>query len=150
MFANQRGLYYDMWTFRHKTMCPVDVWEEVLDYSMKNKVSDEIAYENTLKKRKFYLNENDPPLEVDSAFGGFGIYKIHYVLKNKKFYIGLKSKIINKNKNQIIKWQVCEHVQFNSGLKDIGGKLYILPYLINGENEEGDFPASFFRYLIFK
>ena len=95
VFANQRGIYYDMWTLRHKTICSVDVWEEVLDYTMENKVSDEIAYENTLKKRKFYLNENDSPLEVDSAFGGFGIYKMHYVLNNKKSYVGSKNKIIN-------------------------------------------------------
>ncbi len=148
VFANQRGTYYDMWTLRHKTICPGDVWEEVLDYSIKNKVSDEIAYENTLKKRKFSLKENDLPLEVDSAFGGFGIYKINYILKNKKSYVGSKTKIINNN-NQVIKLQVCEHVQFNFGIKDSGGKLYVLPYLINGENKGGDFPASTFRYFIF-
>ena len=53
VFANQRGMYYDMWTLRHKTICPVDVWEEILDYTIKNKVTDEMAYEYTLKKRKF-------------------------------------------------------------------------------------------------
>ena len=81
VFANQRGTYYDMWTLRHKTICPGDAWEEVLDYSIKNKVSDQIAYENTLKKRKFDLKQNELPLEVDSAFGGFGIYKMEYVFK---------------------------------------------------------------------
>ena len=73
-----------MWTLRHKTICPGDAWEEVLDYSIKNKVSDQIAYENTLKKRKFDLKHNELPLEVDSAFGGFGIYKMKYVLNNSK------------------------------------------------------------------
>ena len=58
VFANQRGMYYDMWTLRHKTICPVDVWEEILDYTIKNKVTDEIAYECTLKKRKFNLDES--------------------------------------------------------------------------------------------
>ena len=147
VFANQRGIYYDMWTLRHKTICPKDVWEEVLDYSIQNRVSDEIAYENTLKKRKFKLKENDSPLEVDSAFGGFGIYKMNFVLNNQSSYVGSKTKRIKDSKE--IKLQVCEHVQFNLGLKDIGGKLYILPYLINGENEGGDFPASTFRYFIF-
>ena len=51
VFSNQRGMYYDMWTLRHKTICPVDVWEEILDYKIKNKVTDEMAYEYTLKKR---------------------------------------------------------------------------------------------------
>ena len=74
---------------------------------------------------------------------------MHYVLNNQNSYVGSKNKIINKNINQVIKLQVCEHVQFNLGIKDLGGKLYILPYLINGENKGGDFPASTFRYFIF-
>ena len=147
VFSNQRGMYYDMWTLRHKTICPVDVWEEILDYKIKNKVTDEIAYECTLKKRKFNLDENNSPLEVDSAFGGFGIYKMDYILKNQKPYIGSKTKKIDKN--HTIKWQVCEHVQFNMGIKDLGGKLYILPYLINGENKGGEFRPSTYRYFIF-
>ena len=147
VFSNQRGMYYDMWTLRHKTICPVDVWEEILDYKIKNKVTDEIAYESTLKKRKFNLDENDSPLEVDSAFGGFGIYKMNYVLKNKNSYVGSKTKKIDEN--HTIKWQVCEHVQFNIGIKNIGGKLYILPYLINGENKGGEFRPSTYRYFIF-
>ena len=147
VFSNQRGMYYDMWTLRHKTICPVDVWEEILDYKIKNKVTDEIAYECTLKKRKFYLDENNSPLEVDSAFGGFAIYKMDYILKNQKPYIGSKTKKIDKNNT--IKWQVCEHVQFNMGIKDLGGKLYILPYLINGENKGGEFRPSTYRYFIF-
>jgi len=147
IFPNQRGMYYDMWTLRHKTICPVDVWEEILDYKIKNKVTDEIAYECTLKKRKFNLDENNSPLEVDSAFGGFGIYKMDYILKNQKPYIGSKTKKIDKNNT--IKWQVCEHVQFNMGIKDLGGKLYILPYLINGENKGGEFRPSTYRYFIF-
>ena len=147
VFSNQRGMYYDMWTLRHKTICPVDVWEEILDYKIKNKVTDEIAYECTLKKRKFNLDENNSPLEVDSAFGGFAIYKMDYILKNQKPYIGSKTKKIDKNNT--IKWQVCEHVQFNMGIKDLGGKLYILPYLINGENKGGEFRPSTYRYFIF-
>ena len=147
VFSNQRGMYYDMWTLRHKTICPVDVWEEILDYKIKNKVTDEIAYECTLKKRKFYLDENNSPLEVDSAFGGFAIYKMDYILKNQKPYIGSKIKKIDKNNT--IKWQDCEHVQFNMGIKDLGGKLYILPYLINGENKGGEFRPSTYRYFIF-
>ena len=147
VFSNQRGMYYDMWTLRHKTICPVDVWEEILDYKIKNKVTDEIAYECTLKKRKFNLDENNSPLEVDSAFGGFAIYKMDYILKNQKPYIGSKIKKIDKNNT--IKWQVCEHVQFNMGIKDLGGKLYILPYLINGENKGGEFRPSTYRYFIF-
>ena len=73
--------------------------------------------------------------------------KWNMFLNNQRSYVGSKTKKINKN--QSIKWQVCEHVQFNLGIKDSGGKLYILPYLINGENKGGDFPPSTFRYFIF-
>ena len=39
VFANQRGTYYDMWALRLTPHCPNDVWEDVLNYVIKNKCS---------------------------------------------------------------------------------------------------------------
>ena len=67
---------------------------------------------------------NACPIEVDSAFGGIGIYKIECSQIAK--YSGL-------NKDGI---QFCEHVYFHSSLKRKGKKLFILPGFINGSWNE--------------
>jgi hypothetical protein len=139
-----------MWTLRHPVLCPHDIWEEVFDYSFKNHVSDEVAFNETFKRRLFSLSPDASPVEVDSAFGGFGIYKLSYVLQNKNPYLGSKVKLLqNPNPFQIVRWQVCEHVHFNLGIRNLGGKLFILPQLVNANNARGYFPPSSWREFLF-
>ncbi|MBU3610057.1 hypothetical protein ICN32_05745 [Polynucleobacter wuianus] len=151
VFANQEGTYYDMWTLRHETLSPGDVWEEVLDWAHEKKVSDEEAYKATFAKRVFSLPPTNEPLEVDSAFGGFAIYKLSYVLRNKNPYLGSKIKILKDERGQLAlcRWEICEHVHFNLGIKNLGGRLFIKPNLINATMSWSEFPASAFRSLIF-
>lgn len=151
VFANQEGTYYDMWTLRHETLCPGDVWEEVLDWVHKKKVSDEEAYKNTFAKRIFSLPITDEFFEVDSAFGGFGIYKLSYVLRNKNPYLGSKIKILRDEKGDLTlcRWEICEHVHFNIGIKNLGGRLFIKQDLINASTPWSDFPPSAYRNFIF-
>lgn len=149
-FANQIGVYYDMWTLRHPVLCPHDIWEEVFDYSFKNDVSDEVAFNETFKRRLFSLSPDADPVEVDSAFGGFGIYKLNYVLKNMNPYLGSKVKILqNSRQFKIARWQVCEHVHFNLGIRNLGGKLFIFPQLVNANTERSYFPPSSWREYLF-
>jgi hypothetical protein len=151
IFANQMGTYYDMWALRHNTLCPNDIWEEVLDYAEKFKVSDELAYLNTFKKKILSIDPQASYLEVDSAFGGLGIYKMAYILANKNPYLGSKVKVVKNEKNVpvIFKFQTCEHVHFNQGIRAQGGTLFIKPDLINGKGIEFDFLPSAFRSMIF-
>lgn len=151
IFANQDGTYYDMWALRHKTICPKDVWEEIFDYVQEHKVDDEKAYQNTFQKRIFSLGMNDDYLEVDSAFGGLGIYKLSYILKNPNPYLGSKVKIVKNEAGipMIFKLQSCEHVHFHLGIRAVGGKLFIKPNLINAKNEGLQFPPSTYRGMIF-
>jgi glycosyltransferase involved in cell wall biosynthesis len=150
-FANQRGTYYDMWALRHREVCPADVWEEVYDHAMRKEVTDERAYRETFAKRIFSLAEDGDPMEVDSAFGGLGIYRMKYVINNPNPYLGHKVKAVDRGATlQFSRWQTCEHVHFNRGIRSLGGRLFVLPWLVNRETGTGlEFPASACRSMLF-
>ena len=160
IFANQIGTYYDMWTLRDQKYCKNDFWVEVLQYLMKNKSSFEKISDDSLAQVKkeiidkmtYSFERDKPPILVESAFGGFGIYKMKYILSNKNKYEGEQIiDIITKDQKKIkIKYQRCEHVNFNLGLVDQNLKLYILPNLINGNFLEGTFPPLAALELIIK
>jgi hypothetical protein len=44
---------------------------------------------------------------------------------------------------------MCEHVNFHHGIKNQGGKLFINPQMITGDNKNIEFPAYGYRNLIF-
>jgi hypothetical protein len=151
VFANQSGAYFDMWALRHSTQCPKDVWEEVLEYAMAHSCSDEEAFDKTFKSRIFQLPADSEPVEVSSAFGGFGIYKLGYALGSR--YVGRETKLIEQPPEQFrIPMQICEHVPFNQGIGREGGRLFILPWLLNWDGwntSDGQwFVPSFYRDLI--
>jgi hypothetical protein len=155
VFANSRDEYYDLWALRHPLRCPGDVWEEVCDYAIEHRVSDEEAYRRTFANRIFSLPVDAPPLEVDSAFGGLGIYKIASLLRNKREYVGHKIKLISgtlpgspENRGEV-GWQCCEHVSFNSGFREVGERLHVMPDLVNKIVSNIPFPPSGWREMIF-
>ena len=150
VFANQAGPYYDMWALRHPERCPGDVWEEVCDYALGRGASDEEAFQATFGRRMFTLEPDAQPLEVDSAFGGLGIYRLQSVLRNPNPYLGYKVKILSSGgRRQIARWQCCEHVHFHRGLRQLGGRLHVLPWLINADTRGLRFPASAYRSMLF-
>ena len=160
VFANQLGTYYDMWTLRDQKYCKNDFWVEVLQFLINNKNSNDKISKNNLEevkkniidKKTYSFEKNHPPIKVESAFGGFGIYKMKYVLKNNRKYQG--TQIVNlttKDQKKIkIKYQKCEHVNFNQGLIEQNLELYILPNLLNRDYEKNIFPPSASINLIIK
>lgn len=148
VFANCRGPYYDLWALRHDILCPGDVWEEAFDYALAHGADDASAYAATVARRLLTIAPTDPPLAVASAFGGLGIYKLRAV--QDAAYKGFKPKaIIENGRRRAIKWQVCEHVAFNEAIGARGGRLFILPFLINRRTDGIDFVKSFYRQLAF-
>ena len=160
VFANQLGTYYDMWTLRDQKYCKNDFWVEVLQFLMNNKNSkDKISKsnieevkKNIIDKKTYSFEKNLAPIKVESAFGGFGIYKMKYVLKNNRKYEGTQIvDLISKDQKRLkVKYQKCEHVNFNQGLIDQNLELYILPNLINRDYEKNVFPPSASISLIIK
>ena len=160
VFANQLGTYYDMWTLRDQKYCKNDFWVEVLQFLINNKNSkDKISKsnieevkKNIIDKKTYSFEKNHPPIQVDSAFGGFGIYKMKYVLQNNRKYEGTQIvDLISKDQKRLkVKYQKCEHVNFNQGFIDQNLELYILPNLINRDYEKNVFPPSASISLIIK
>jgi len=111
MFSNNTKAYYDIWALR-KEDCDYDCWEMV------NKTGDQSYVDKHFQN----IPSTTPLIECYSAFGGTGLY-------NTEKLRGLRySSFEQKDSNMK---QVCEHVPFNTNLKDRGGKMFINPkYLI--------------------
>lgn len=144
IFANQLHNHYDLWALREPTLCPGDIWEEAFDRAVVGGLSDTEVFEATVGRRRFCLPPEAAPLEVDSAFGGLGLYKLWAVLANAAPYAGETFKVWGERGDKLSRWQRCEHVSFHLGLRAQGGRLFIWPSLINGDgNRHQPDPAAF-------
>jgi hypothetical protein len=125
-FANQSKAYYDIWALRHKTWCPNDCWQ-TYSFLQSNGVSKFSALEAAVYSRMISISHNKDPIEVDSAFGGLGIYK--------KSAISLGEHVGIDGNNE----EICEHVHLHKVMRDKNMRLYIAPSLINcGWNEHSE------------
>ena len=110
MFPTQTDKYYDIWALRIKDTFDYDCWAKKNIHLL----------ENSKKEQKYY--EPGQLIEVISAFGGAGIYRLESI-PDKCKYIG---KYYDNN-------EVCEHVPFNICISESGGKLYINTSFITGD-----------------
>jgi hypothetical protein len=117
-FANQSTAYYDIFALRHKIWCPTDCFK-TRDFLMKHGTRKFKAHQSAVLSRMIKIKTDGEPIEVDSAFGGLGIYKRNSLISAD--YNGLTSK----------GEEICEHVNLHSQMCKNGSKLYIVPSLIN-------------------
>ena len=116
--ANQKGPYYDIWALRHKNWCAEDCWAQ---YRFLNNYSRDFQknINASIYSKMITISEDSEWIEVDSAFGGFAIYK------KSAFdcceYIGITES----------GEEFCEHTYFHRKLIANGAKLFINPKLIN-------------------
>ncbi len=118
VFPVHRARYYDLWALRHEALMPDDFNLLMLNAP---RVMDEA------EMLKFYANSAANIdftslrgwLEVQSAFGGIGIYKTEMFRHSS--YSGMHSGL-----------EICEHVPFHQTAKDYGAKLYINPLFVIG------------------
>jgi hypothetical protein len=114
--ANQLDFYYDIYALRHKYWSPVNcqVQQEHLEPLFGHEQSVNLA----VWAKQVQLKSGNHLIEVDSAFGGFAIYKKEaFVVGN---YAG--------NENGV---EICEHVPFHQAIREAGFKIYISCALIN-------------------
>ncbi len=150
IFANQLGSYYDLWALRHSLLCPFDFWHEVMKYALTAKCTDLEAM-NTIHSRVVHsIDPTEEPIQVDSAFGGLGIYKYKYLVENPIGYVGSMTRYVLENSEKFFyKMETCEHVSLHKGIALQGGEMFILPNLINGNNNpSGNLNPSAYRGLI--
>ena len=151
IFANQLGPYYDVWALRHPEYCPEDVWYEVLTWARRHGTSDQEAFNQTFARRIRSFARDTPPVEVDSAFGGLGIYNLDYVRRGGNPYLGSRVRVLREGgRLSTFRMQQCEHVHFHSGIRQLGGRLFLFSGLINCVTAaKVTFPASAYRQLCF-
>jgi hypothetical protein len=122
-FANQTGRYYDIWALRHAIWSPNDCWEQ-LNFYRKYTKFPEWALRISIGSRMIRIPKGSEWIQVDSAFGGLGLYKRDAILQGE--YVGSG---IDGN-------PICEHVPFHTSLIQNGFKLFINPALINTKSTD--------------
>ncbi len=115
VFANSKPRYYDIWALRHANWCPGDCWHPI--WNRPAWESFEAAKFREVFARQIIIPRTLPPIPVQSAFGGLGIYRLPSALLRR--YCGLDAD----------GRETSEHVIFNRGIRDTGGHLYIYPAL---------------------
>ena len=116
IFANQTGLYYDIYALRKKGWVENDCFDEYKNFSATMSLQDakELAIWSKMKK----IRNNLPLIPVDSAFGGLGIYR-------KSVFIDFDYSLPSE---QI---QESEHVSLHKKITDSNGLLFIAPNMTN-------------------
>ena len=114
--AIQSDRYYDIWALRHADWNPIDCFTQ--RSRLEAAIGKEAANNLAVKAKQIALPSTGM-IEVDSAFGGMGIYKRDALLAGR--YIGL-----DENGNE-----ACEHVSFHSDLRKAGYRIFINCALVN-------------------
>lgn len=139
-FANQKHGYYDLFALRHSDWMPSNCFLDLAElrrnistsklriYQLHAKVQRFLLYDRTRRdsiySRMKVLPRDSNWIKVDSAFGGFAIYKTHWFLKND-YSKYTQERFINS-----------EHVDFNLKCVSSGANFFIVPSLMNsGWNE---------------
>jgi hypothetical protein len=144
IFANQDGVYYDLWALRHSHLCPIDIWARQLELHARNpRLTDEDLLDTAVRPLQFSIDPASPPVRVESAFGGLGFYKASWLQKLSHIgYTG--SRCLWINDQQLISLQWSEHIAFHAQLNAVGGHLYIHPALMNWDTRHfgGSLPLN--------
>ena len=122
VFANSAPFYYDIWALRHPTWCPDDCWGRVRRAEPALGLDE--AVRRHVARLQIPLAPTRPPIMVDSAFGGLGIYRREATLEAT--YVGLDPD----------GYETCDHVAFNAQVKGADGVLAIYPALQNQSGRE--------------
>ena len=117
--ANQSSRYYDIWALRHPLWSPNDCWEQH-EFLKKYVKTPEIVNSYSLRSRMIKIPKDSDWIVVDSAFGGFAIYRSSFLLNDVNY----------EGKNDAGN-MICEHVPFNQKIKELGGRIFINTNLIN-------------------
>lgn len=122
-FANQSGRYYDIWALRHPLWSPNDCWEQLSFYRRYYKFP-EFALAASVRSRMIRIPRRSPWIEVDSAFGGFALYRPGAIGNAEYKGLTLEGDAI------------CEHVPFHAQMRKNQKKLFINPQLINTKSTD--------------
>lgn len=140
-FANQRFGYYDIYALRARNWCEEDIFDELARTRMNatSKLSESKIRSQVIYKKMRRIHESDDWIPVESAFGGFAIYRGNPFLNYDYTQV------------QVAKQDECEHVALHDKMILTGLKLFINPKLINSNvNEHNIMRIKLIRKVIIK
>ena len=117
--ANQLGEYYDVWALSHPYWNPMDCWEQ--KRKLEDILGDKMAQSIAVECKQGAIDPRADLIEVDSAFGGLGIYTREAFLAGR--YAGTDS--------QAGGIDVADHIPFHRDIRNKGYRIFINPALIN-------------------
>ena len=116
--ANQRGPYYDVLALRSQSWVEEDYRVSIAkDPCGPDRLTGFMKFVSSKQRR---ISKSEPPIKVESAFGGLAIYPVHLLDGCRYDPIELSPGV----------WE-CEHVGFNAQVLRNGGQMIILPSLTN-------------------
>ena len=107
--------YYDIWALRSE-WCPYDCWKMV--HGRPSSMSGEEAIDKFIHTHKKAIPRHLPPIEVESAFNGLGIYRTSAIDGCR---YSMRSTFHGGD---------VEHVAFNQAIRKRGGKVFINPAML--------------------
>lgn len=140
-FANQRFGYYDIYALRARNWCEEDVFDELARTRMQDllNLSESKIRSQVIYKKMRRIRESDNWISVESAFGGFAIYRGNPFL------------MYDYTQLQEARQDECEHVALHEKMISNGSQLFINPKLINsGVNEHNIMRVKLVRKVIIK
>lgn len=136
-FANQKNGYYDLYALRAQGWIERDCFDSLEDLKRKNPFLEKsqivffrnfsmILHYDRLRQSAIYgkmkkIPRRSPWIEVNSAFGGLGVYKSEIFLQN------------DYNKLQDFDEIYSEHIDLHMSAKKNGARFFINPQLINSK-----------------
>lgn len=124
--ANQLGEYYDIWGLSHPYWNPMDCWEQ--KRQLESILGDDMAQNIAVGSKQTPIDPRADLIEVDSAFGGLGIYTREAFLAGR--YAGTD--------DQAGGIDVADHIPFHRELRQKGYRIFINPALINCDKSTRD------------
>ncbi len=145
VFANQPNAYFDIYALRRRNWCDYNFmpklnheWKQVagrprfkkllsrlnpFDRTPRSRQELKIRYVHRLQYR---IPADYPWIEVDSAFGGAGLYRT----------ASLRGKTYRSRGSQGM--VICEHVSLHAQMRAEGARLFIVPWFLNENHEHLD------------
>ena len=118
--ANQPNSYYDIWTLRHADWSPVDCLRQ--RDKLEKIIGKQAANYLAVQAKQVSLDPSMGMIEVDSAFGGLGIYKKAAFIAGR--YVGL----------DFAGNEVSDHISFHKDLRQAGYRIFINCALVNSDH----------------
>lgn len=115
--ANQPEGYYDVWALRCEGWLNEDCWAAAR--RLEPDLGKKRAVEMAVRSRQITIPADASPIEVDSAFGGLGLYRRAAFISGR-----FRGSAADGT-------EICEHVPFHADLRDAGFRIFINPALVN-------------------